>query len=58
MGTLSNYEKLSKEAEKYGVVLSELQLLQAQVFGIQAAKGKRILESAGTKTVAGVYLWP
>lgn len=53
-GGADSFQKLSKEAEKYGVVLSEVQLLQAQVLSIQAAKGKQIIGSLGTKIVGGV----
>jgi hypothetical protein len=47
-GGITNFDNLSKEADRYKVILSDVQLMQAQVFGRAWAKGKEILTAQGT----------
>jgi hypothetical protein len=47
-GGITNFDKLSKEADRYKIILSDVQLMQAQVFSRAWAKGKELISTKGT----------
>jgi hypothetical protein len=55
-GGITNFDNLSKEADRYKVILSDVQLMQAQVFGRAWAKGKERVSAIGTEGLGRITL--
>lgn len=51
-GGIQNFDKLTNEAKKYGVTLSEIQLKQAEVMSIQVEKLKEVTKAYLTSRLA------